>query len=54
MAERQFLVRSLRNGTIRTVTARSRRAALDKTNPSRGDYEVKERGEGDWHAYRVS
>lgn len=51
MADVQWLVRSLQDGTIRTVTARSARAALAKV-PA-GDYEVKERGKGDWVSYRV-
>ena len=56
--ERMFLVRDA-EGKMRTVMARSTRAAaalfLESVETAPGDViEVKERGRGDWEAFRVS
>lgn len=57
-AKKQFLVRRVVDGTMRTVTSTSMRAAMAefvaKFHPPKGEeYDIKERGIGDWETYKV-
>lgn len=58
-ARKQYLIRRVGDGTCRTVTAPSTRAAMKafliSYRPGKNEsFEVKERGAGEWESYKVT